>query len=183
MKILILIDCQNDFISGSLGSKEAQEVIPNIIKKIKDFKGDAVITTHDTHFDNYLNTREGKNLPIEHCIYGTDGWKLEPSIDKALSEKTELPKYGVLKETFGEYLDLPMKIAKICPDNKEDLDIELIGFCTDICVISNALILKSYKWETSNITVDASCCSGSTPEAHKAALLVMKNCQINIINE
>ena len=172
MKTLIVIDMQNDFIDGALGTKEAQTIVPNVKKKIEEYKarGDKIIFTRDTHDEDYLNTNEGKHLPVEHCIFGTDGWKIHPDLDIADCEHIDKPNFGWPFWTSVEdcYRDLE--------------DIEIVGLCTDICVVSNALILKAnYPW--ANITVDASCCAGVTPESHKAALTTMKMCQINIVNE
>ena len=167
MKTLIAIDMQNDFITGSLGTKEAQAIVPNVKKKIREYKsrGDRVIFTKDTHSGNYLQTNEGKHLPIEHCIKGTYGWDIADGLGNPGDQ-------CITKDTFGY------------PDWKYyDFDeIEIVGLCTDICVVSNALMLKT-TFPESNITVDASCCAGVTPESHQAALTTMKMCQINVIGE
>ena len=167
-KTLIVIDMQNDFIDGALGTKEAQAIVPNVKKKIEEYKarGDGVVFTRDTHFANYLETNEGKHLPVEHCIEGTHGWQIR---DELFTEPMPI----VDKLTFGNLN------WKSFFDFEE---VELIGLCTDICVVSNALILKAMYPEI-NITVDASCCAGVTPESHKAALTTMKMCQINVIGE
>ena len=171
---------QNDFISGSLGTKEAQAIVPNVKKKIEEYKarGDEIIFTRDTHNDfDYLNTNEGKHLPIKHCIIHTYGWEIHKDLDIPECEH-------INKETFGyEAWDMIRRDNGIFTRSSEDLgDIEICGLCTDICVVSNALILKMLYPET-DITVDASCCAGVTPESHKAALLTMKMCQINVIGE
>lgn len=167
-KTLIVIDMQNDFITGSLGTKEAQAIIPNVKKKIEEYKarGDEIIFTRDTHKSDYLNTNEGKHLPVKHCIEGTYGW--------IIADEVNYPEYKhINKKTFGYTLW----------DYEDDFEeIEIVGLCTDICVVSNALILKAFYPEI-NITVDASCCAGVTPESHKAALTIMKMCQINVIGE
>lgn len=167
-KTLIVIDMQNDFISGSLGTKEAQAIVPNVKKKIEEYdaRGDLVVFTRDTHQNNYLSTNEGKHLPVEHCIENTYGWQICSELDWE-------PRPTVDKLTFGN-------LSWNTFFNFEE--VELVGLCTDICVVSNALILKAMYPEI-NITVDASCCAGVTPESHKAALLTMKMCQINVINE
>lgn len=173
MKFLIVIDMQNDFIDGVLGTKEAQAIVPLACKKIRNFEG-KVIATMDTHDEDYLNTQEGKLLPVPHCTRGTDGWDINDDIYAAICKK---PHRIVSKHTFGK-LNLPKhieKMANLCGDEVEA--IELIGVCTDICVINNALILKAAFPEVP-ITVDATCCAGVTPELHKAALKVMKSCQI-----
>lgn len=167
-KTLIVIDMQNDFIDGSLGTKEAQAIVPNVKKKIEEYKarGDEIIFTRDTHFDRYLETNEGKHLPVKHCIRGTHGWQISNEIGAGAG-------YDVIdKITFG--------YDRWAGYDFED--VELIGLCTDICVVSNALILKAFFPEI-DITVDASCCAGVTPESHKAALEVMKSCQINVMGE
>lgn len=169
MKTLIVIDMQNDFIDGALGTKEAQAIVPNVKKKIEEYKarGDKIIFTRDTHKANYLETNEGKHLPVEHCIDGTKGW--------IIADDVNYPEYKhINKRTFGyKFWDYEF--------DKVD-DIELVGLCTDICVVSNALILKA-QFPEIDITVDASCCAGVTPESHKAALTTMKMCQINVIGE
>ena len=172
MKTLIVVDMQNDFISGSLGSKEAQAIVPNVKKKIEEYKahGDKIIFTRDTHYDDYLKINEGQHLPVEHCIKGTDGWNI--------SKELCVDDYMVInKNTFG-YLPWELWITQ------EDVDdeIEIVGLCTDICVVSNALIIKA-TFPEMNITVDASCCAGVTPESHRAALTTMKMCQINVVGE
>ena len=183
IKILVIIDAQNDFIDGSLRNEDAIKAVPNIVKKINDFKGNYIFVTRDTHKENYLNTKEGKKLPVEHCIYGSDGWMINSDITKALHKK-DLQEECLIqyfdKPTFGSF-DL-MKMISNCV-GKNEAEIEFVGFCTDICVISNVLINKANCYENAELTVDASCCAGVTPESHKAALTAMKMCQINVINE
>lgn len=179
MKVLVVVDMQNDFIDGSLGTKEAQDIIPNVKKKIecyKRFADSQILFTRDTHYNNYLFTNEGKYLPVKHCIYGTDGWEIRDSLVRLAFENFE--RAGMVdKETFG-LLDWKFPIWE-----DETIErIELVGLCTDICVVSNALILKAI-YPDVNIIVDASCCAGTTPENHKAALAVMKSCQINVVRE
>lgn len=166
-KVLIVIDMQNDFIDGPLGTPEAQAIVPNVKNKIEEYRnrGDEIIFTRDTHTVNYLETNEGKHLPVEHCIAGTDGWQICFNTYDHLI---------VNKSTFG-YLPWHLWVGP-------DMEIELVGVCTDICVVSNALILKATCPEV-NITVDASCCAGVTPESHSAALATMKMCQINVTGE
>ena len=170
-RTLIVIDMQNDFIDGALGTKEAQAIVPNVKKKIEEYKarGDEIIFTRDTHYDDYLETNEGKHLPVKHCILNTRGWKIADGL---------VPEGSAIfdKHTFGyaywwDYIAI-----------EPPTDIEIVGLCTDICVVSNALILKAQLPEL-NITVDASCCAGVTPETHKAALTTMKMCQINVKGE
>ena len=177
MKILVVVDMQNDFITGSLGTPEARAILPNVKKKIeaavKD--GDLIIYTRDTHMENYLETREGKNLPVEHCVYKTEGWKIISDLFPPGSYEN----YHVIdKFTFGAS-ELPVllhadNVAMSCSE------IELVGLCTDICVISNALLLKAAFYESMDISVDATCCAGVTPESHEAALKTMEMCQINV---
>ncbi len=174
-KVLVVVDMQNDFVDGALGTPEAVAIVPNVVKKIKEFDG-VIYATLDTHFENYLESAEGKKLPIAHCIKNTDGWKLNDEIIKALDDKKCTL---VQKRTFGS-IDLPVMIGEAVAKN--DFSIEIVGLCTDICVVSNALILKAVYPET-DITVDASCCAGVTPEKHKAALETMRSCQIDVIND
>jgi nicotinamidase-related amidase len=185
MKALVIIDMQNDFIDGSLGSPEAQAIVPNVVAKLQAHKNTdtVVLFTKDTHKEDYLETTEGKNLPVEHCIIDTPGWSIvKPIHDEFKNEgykyvsAENIVKGRILKSTFGSY-DL---LAVL---NQLELDeIELCGVCTDICVISNALMIRNFFPDTP-ITVDASCCAGVTPEKHAAALEVMKSCQINVIGE
>ena len=174
--ILIVVDMQNDFVDGALGSKEAQAIVPNVVDKIKNFDGE-IIVTYDTHKDNYMETREGEYLPVPHCIENTDGWKLNQSVEEALAGKSVR---RINKPTFGA-VNLPNMLNTVAPVD-ENTDITLIGLCTDICVVSNAMLLKAFYTET-NISVDAKCCAGVTPESHTAALLTMKMCQVNVIGE
>lgn len=179
-RLLVVVDMQNDFIDGSLGTKEAEAIVPNVVDKIEKWDGD-IITTQDTHFDNYLNTREGKYLPVQHCISGTNGHKINEKVNEAvLSSGHHI--MNVSKLSFGSK-GLPHFIFnEIFKNGTEYGYIEIIGLCTDICVVSNALLLKTHYPEV-DIAVDASCCAGVTPESHKAALLTMKMCQIDIIGE
>lgn len=174
-KYLVVVDIQKDFVDGALGTPEAVAMIPNAVKKINEFEGE-IFVTYDTHFDNYMDTSEGKKLPVPHCIKGTDGWELNADVADALNGK----KYTeVEKLTFGS-VNLPELISKTA--GEDEFCIELIGLCTDICVVSNALILKA-NFPEIEISVDASCCAGVTPESHTAALTTMKMCQINVTGE
>ena len=170
--ILIVVDIQKDFVDGALGTDEAVAMIDNAANKIREFDGD-VFVTFDTHFENYMQTAEGTKLPVTHCIKGTSGWELDKNIAEALEGK-DFTK--VEKLTFGS-VELPCLVRKTVGD--EDFDITLIGLCTDICVVSNALILKA-NFPEKEIYVDAACCAGVTSETHNAALTTMKMCQINI---
>lgn len=181
-KILVVVDAQNDFVGGSLRNEEAIKTIPNLVNKIREFSGDAIFYTLDTHAENYLETKEGEKLPVVHCVKGTDGWKLEANVESALSDARlrNIPVTKVEKPTFGSF-DLIEKIKRCTL--WDNIDIEVVGYCTDICVVSNVLAMKAAFYDKANITVDASCCAGVTPESHKAALLTMQMCQINIVNE
>lgn len=169
-KLLVVIDMQVDFIDGALGTQEAEAIVPAVIEKITEFDGD-VVYTRDTHEESYMDTAEGKKLPVPHCIRGSDGWQIHPGVYAAGEGKT----IAVIdKPTFGS--------AALCDFAAagEYASIELVGLCTDICVISNALCLKSRLWETP-IGVWKSCCAGVTPESHDNALSAMTMCQIDIL--
>ena len=168
--ILIVVDMQNDFIDGTLGTKEAVAIVPKVEEKIQNFDG-KVFFTRDTHETYYLETQEGKNLPVPHCIRGTDGWQIRKELD--VLRKTE----PIDKETFGS-TDLAGELVTINED-EEIGSITLVGLCTDICVISNALLIKASLPEVP-ICVDAACCAGVTPESHENALKAMEMCQIKI---
>lgn len=175
-KLLVVVDMQKDFIDGALGTKEAQAIVPNVVKKINDWDG-TIIGTLDTHFDNYMETAEGKKLPVPHCIAGTPGHHINKEVFDAMMSRKNLDEVSTLRKyTFGSTV-LPELIRNVGYDY-----IELVGLCTDICVVSNALLLKAHYPEM-RIAVDASCCAGVTPESHNAALLTMKMCQIEVINE
>lgn len=170
MKILVVVDMQNDFIDGALGTKEAVAIVPNVIEKIKNFDG-KVIYTRDTHYENYMETQEGKNLPVPHCIKGTEGWEIRSEIDALRTEDAiDKPTFGSIE--LGEYLKEQENVESIT----------FIGLCTDICVISNVMIAKAALPEVS-VIVDASCCAGVTPESHTNALAAMKMCQVVVEND
>lgn len=187
MKALIIVDMQNDFIDGALGTSEAQAIVPNVVNKMKEHKNtDTIILfTKDTHKENYLDTPEGKKLPVPHCIKGTPGWCIAKPIGSEFNADGYMTYSSgtvingrVLKSTFGSY-----DLLKILDNDEIELDeIELCGVCTDICVISNAIMIKNF-FPDVKVTVDASCCAGVTPEKHAAALEVMKSCQIDVIGE
>lgn len=166
MKTLIVVDMQKDFVNGALGTKEAESIVENVKNKINEYSEnrDKIIFTRDTHFDNYLETNEGKYLPVKHCIKDSDGWKIVDGLEVDAAIYIDKPTFGYTK--WSEY-DLGNEI-------------EIIGLCTDICVVSNALIIKAL-YPEANITVDSNCCAGVTPETHEAALKTMKMCQINVI--
>ena len=171
-KILIVVDMQNDFIDGALGTKEAQSIVPNVVEKIETFDGD-IFATFDTHTADYVRTNEGRNLPIPHCIEGTLGWQLNELVNSALDKKGYTI---VIKPTFGSVTLAEMIKSRYDVNN---IEIELVGLCTDICVVSNALLLKAHFPEIT-ISVDSSCCAGVTPETHAAALDTMRSCQIKV---
>lgn len=164
-KTLIVIDMQNDFIDGSLGTVEAVKIVPNVRKKIEEYRlnGDEIIFTRDTHGEDYLSTPEGKKLPVVHCVKGTHGWQIADGLDVSDAIHIDKPSFGYThwdKFSFEK--------------------IELVGLCTDICVVSNALILKAL-FPNAEISVDSACCAGVTPETHNSALATMKMCQIDVV--
>ena len=170
-KILVVIDMQNDFVDGSLGTAEAEAIVENVKQKIRTYAPEDVFATMDTHSENYMNTQEGENLPVMHCIKGTEGWEIRSDIAALMPEARIYE-----KPTFGS-TRLAADLADIA--REEEIRIELIGLCTDICVVSNALLLKATMPEV-EISVDASCCAGVTPEKHLAALETMRSCQIQV---
>ncbi len=165
-KLLVVIDMQNDFITGVLGNDECRAVVSNVVKKVETTDADIVYTL-DTHNDNYLETQEGKKLPVPHCIRGTEGWQLIPELKNIKAVR------GFEKNVFGS-----IELAEWIKENGYT-DVELIGVCTDICVISNAMTIRAVNPET-QISVDAACCAGVTPQSHKTALDAMRACQVNI---
>ena len=169
MKFLIVVDMQVDFISGALGSAQAEAIVKNVVEKVKGFAG-VVIFTRDTHFENYMQTQEGKNLPVPHCIKGTDGWQIRAELDAL--RKTE----PIDKITFGS--SNLVEVLRAEPDIES---ITFVGLCTDICVISNAMVVKAYYPEIP-LYVDARGCAGVSPESHKRALDAMSVCQIKVLN-
>lgn len=173
-KVLVVVDMQNDFIDAALGTKEAQAIVPAVISKIESYKGEMVIATRDTHQADYMETSEGKHLPVPHCIEGSKGWEIREDIANALEHVNAKI---IDKPTFGSTL-LAQMMVELAGEVKEQLEIELIGLCTDICVVSNALLLKANLPEAV-IKVDPACCAGVTPESHNAALETMKMCQID----
>ncbi|MBQ7380253.1 MAG: cysteine hydrolase [Clostridia bacterium] len=168
MKILIVVDMQKDFIDGALGTAEAVSIVPAVKELIKGFEG-TVYFTRDTHYENYMSTEEGKHLPVPHCIKDTEGWQIHPELD-ALRTTTPIDKL-----TFGS-----RELVALLAEQKDVESITLCGLCTDICVISNALLIKAYYPEIP-LYVVANACAGVTPESHQNALAAMKMCQIGII--
>lgn len=172
---LVVVDMQNDFIDGALGTKEAQEIVAKVSDKIKNFQGE-VFGTLDTHGKDYLETQEGKNLPVAHCICGEEGWALNGEVMEAIAETKAKVHDFCRKETFGS-TKLAHQLAQEYAG--EEVTIEFIGLCTDICVISNAMVVKAALPEA-KLMVDSACCAGVTPESHENALEAMKVCQIEI---
>ncbi len=174
-KFLIVVDMQKDFVDGALGTKEAVQIVPAVVSEIEKAKneGSVIIATMDTHTPDYLGSAEGKKLPVVHCVKGSAGWQLDKRVEQALGGalRLEKPSFGSVK--------LP-RIIKSLLDEGEEASFELIGLCTDICVVSNALMLKAHFPEAA-FSVKAACCAGVTPEKHKAALDTMASCQIDII--
>lgn len=164
-KTLIVVDMQNDFIDGSLGTKEAESIVENVKEKIAQYRdaGDQIIFTRDTHQKDYLQTNEGRHLPVEHCIEGTPGWEIAEGLEVPGAIYVNKPSFG-----YPDWKDYRLE------------EVEIVGLCTDICVVSNALIIKALYPEIS-VSVDASCCAGVTPQSHEAALTTMKMCQITIL--
>lgn len=171
--ILIVIDMQNDFIDGSLGTPEAAGIVEAVKEKIRGYEPEDIFITMDTHESDYLTTQEGRNLPVEHCIRGSKGWAIREDIARLLTDRS-IKIYE--KPTFGS-----RKLAEDLKEisQKEEIELELIGLCTDICVVSNAILLKAAMPEV-RIRVDADCCAGVTPKLHEAALATMQSCQIEV---
>ena len=172
-RYLIVIDIQNDFVTGSLGTPEAEAIVEPATAKARSFDGE-VVFTKDTHGEDYLETQEGRNLPVPHCIKGSWGWELVDGLEEVRRERGARV---FEKVTFGSTDLAEMLTAQNAEDPIES--IELIGLCTDICVVSNALLIKAFMPEVP-VGVDASCCAGVTPEAHEAALVTMRSCQIHV---
>ena len=169
-RVLVVVDMQKDFIDGALGTKEAVGIVSKVEEKIKNFQGE-IIFTRDTHFDNYSTTQEGQKLPVAHCIKGSEGWQIEETL-----ETLRTPEMKVFdKPTFGS-----VELAEYLKGNKELESVTLIGLCTDICVISNAMVIKAFLPEV-RVMVEEKCCAGVTPKSHSNALEAMKMCQIEII--
>ena len=169
MKLLVVVDMQNDFIDGALGSPEAVAIVPYVRKLIEGFDGE-VVFTRDTHGENYFNTQEGKNLPVKHCVKDTYGWQIRAELD-ALRKTSPIDKI-----TFGS-----SELVSVIKDLSDIEEIVFVGLCTDICVISNVMVVKAFYPEIP-LTVDAKGCAGVTPDSHRNALEAMKICQVNVIN-
>ena len=179
MKVLIVVDMQNDFVTDALGTAEAVAIVPAVVERVKEAQktGERIFFTRDTHESAYLQTQEGQKLPVEHCLRGSKGWEIVPQL-KALSEA---PGVTVLdKPTFGS-TELVERIGKYVEEyGEENVRVELIGLCTDICVVSNALLLKAHYHEMP-LSLDPKCCAGVTPQKHDAAIETMRSCQIEIL--
>ncbi len=169
-KILVVVDMQNDFIDGALGTPEAVAIVPYVKELIEGFDG-KVLFTRDTHCENYMDTEEGRNLPVPHCIKGTDGWQIRAELDALRTTE------AIDKITFGS-----RDLVDVLAAEGEIESITFVGLCTDICVISNAMVVKAFYPEIP-LTVDAKACAGVTPESHVRALAAMKVCQIKVVNE
>lgn len=175
-KYLVVVDMQNDFIDGALGTPEAERIVPAVIEKIKSYPKEDVYFTMDTHYaETYFSTEEGKNLPILHCVSDTDGWELHKDILPLVDDFNVYEKH-----TFGSFPLAQELYGKRFFNKEEDFEIELVGLCTDICVVSNATLLKTLIPQA-KISVDVHCCAGTTPERHYAAIETMKSCQIRIV--
>lgn len=174
-RFLIVVDMQNDFVDGALGTAEAVAIVPAVAERIRAARaaGETIIATLDTHGEDYMQTAEGRKLPVPHCIRGTEGWKLAPAVEEALGDAIR-----VEKPTFGS-VRLPGLVRELAEDG-EALSIELLGLCTDICVVSNALLLKA-SFPEARMAVNRACCAGVTPERHEAALTTMASCQIDVV--
>ncbi len=180
MKVLVVVDMQNDFIDGALGTEEAVKIVPKVAEKIKGFDG-KIFFTRDTHKDSYLESQEGRSLPVVHCVRGTKGWELCPEIEAIRKKEDKV----LDKPSFGS-IELGHRIREymtgLSIEGREKVEsITFVGLCTDICVISNAMIIKAFFPEIP-ILVDASCCAGVTPESHDRALKSMEACQIQVVH-
>ena len=174
-KLLLVIDMQKDFVDGALGTAEAVAIVPNVLAEIGKYDIENVFVTRDTHPENYLETQEGKNLPVVHCVKGTPGWELNAEVAKAVSGAEIFD-----KPTFGS-TELVERIGRYTAEyGEENVRVELIGLCTDICVVSNALLLKAHYHEMP-LSLDPKCCAGVTPQKHDAAIETMRSCQIEIL--
>lgn len=181
MDILVVVDMQNDFVSGALGTAEAREIVPYVVGRVVEGlnRGEEILFTKDTHQENYMDTQEGRRLPVPHCVRGTEGWEI-------IEQLREYARHPIDKPTFGS-----RELGALLKARDEDLrkqgkpgveKVTLIGLCTDICIISNALLVKAFLPEA-EIAVDAACCAGVTPESHKNALAAMRVCQITVEND
>jgi nicotinamidase-related amidase len=186
IKLLVVVDMQNDFVTGSLGTKEAQGIVGNVTKKVNTYveNGNFVVFTKDTHEENYMETPEGKKLPVPHCIRGTDGWEIIPELSAYNVPANHFEGGNTFEKTTFGSTHLAKYIENLdgnCIANGKTLEVEFVGLCTDICVVSNVLMAKAH-CPNIKITVDANCCAGVTPDSHNSAIATMKMCQIDVIN-
>lgn len=172
-RYLVVIDMQNDFVTGALGTPEAQAAVPAVVRRIEAAKGEGrtPLFTQDTHTPAYLDTSEGKHLPVAHCVEGTDGWRLDPAIAPYAHETIKKP-------TFGS-VELVRLLETVAKDEGANIDVALCGVCTDICVVSNALLLRAH-FPEATLRLYADACAGTTPERHNAAIEVMRSCQVEV---
>lgn len=180
MDVLVVVDMQNDFVSGALGTQEAFDIVPYVVGRVVDGlnRGETVLFTRDTHGEDYLTTQEGKKLPVPHCIRGTEGWEIIPQLQEYAAHPIDKPTFG--SRELGALLKA--RDEDLCKQGKPGVEkVTLIGVCTDICVLSNALLVKAFLPEA-EIVVEADRCAGVTPEAHRMALAAMEPCQITVIN-
>ena len=181
MKALIVVDMQKDFIDGALGTDEAAAIVANVVKRVENSKNELILFTKDTHQSDYLSTPEGKKLPVPHCIEGTDGWQINEDILNAWRNNSDTIRLGELNEnTFNKPVFGSVELVEFLKLRNDVDKIEILGVCTDICVISNAIMIKN-TLPNVEIDVNAACCAGVTPQSHKEALNVMSMCQINVI--
>lgn len=171
-RILVVVDMQKDFVDGALGTPEAVSIVEKVVQKIKTYPAEQIFATRDTHAPDYLSTQEGRFLPVEHCIKGTPGWEIVPEVAAALGQAEVID-----KPTFGS-VTLAGRLEEL--NQQEPIAVELVGLCTDICVVSNALLIKAHLPEVP-VSVDSCCCAGVTPESHEAALMTMRACQVQVV--
>ena len=184
MKVLIVVDMQNDFIEGTLGTPEAAEIVEKVVKRIENSKDEVILFTRDTHQEDYLDTPEGKKLPVIHCVEGTSGWEINESIRNAWKQNKDTIVLPELREnTFNKDVFGSVDLVEFLKSRASEItEIELLGVCTDICVVSNSIMIKN-TFPSVEVQVNAACCAGVTPESHRAALQVMEMCQIEIIEK
>ena len=182
MKVLIVVDMQNDFITGALGTAEAASIVGNVIKRIESSAGELILFTKDTHQDDYLSTPEGKKLPVPHCITGTEGWQINDAVFNAWRNNSNTIKLSALPDnTFTKPVFGSVELVDFLKSRMADItEVEILGLCTDICVISNAIMIKNAMPDIP-ISVNAACCAGVTPQSHAEALNVMKMCHIDVL--
>ena len=182
MKVLIVVDMQTDFISGALGTKEAAAIVSNVIKRIENSDGELILFTQDTHYEDYLNTPEGKKLPVVHCIEGTEGWEIDAAIMSAWRNNKNTIRIAELHEnTFAKSVFGSVDLVEFLKSREKEIEeIEILGVCTDICVVSNAIMIKNTMPDV-RLSVNAECCAGVTPESHNEALSVMRMCQVDVL--